>query len=79
MPQGLPIGNRSRRNRHILVMSPDPRRYRDIFEKVKRRNKLGEVDQWYEGVCKPRIGHGEADYIPSEQETISDNFGSLAI
>jgi deoxycytidylate deaminase len=56
-----------------------PRRYRDIFEKVKRRNKLGEVDQWYEGVCKPRIGHGEADYIPSEQETISDNFGSLAI
>ena len=23
-PQGLPIGNRSRRNRHILVMSPDP-------------------------------------------------------
>ncbi len=25
MSKGLPLGNRSRRNRHILVMSPDPK------------------------------------------------------
>ena len=26
MPQGLPLGNRSRRNRHILLVSLEPRR-----------------------------------------------------
>ena len=24
MPKGLPLGNRTRRNRHLLAMSPDP-------------------------------------------------------
>ncbi len=24
LPKGLPVSNRSRRNSHILVMSPDP-------------------------------------------------------
>ncbi|WP_162197141.1 anti-phage dCTP deaminase [Loktanella sp. S4079] len=54
-----------------------PRRYRDIFEKGKRRNKSGEVHDWYEDLCKPRIGHREANYVASELQSIEDNFGSL--
>lgn len=55
-----------------------PRRYRDIFEKGKRRSKSGVVHDWYEDICKPRIGHREADYTASERQSIEDNFGGLA-
>lgn len=32
-----------------------PRRYRDIFEKQKRRHGDGTLKEWYEGVAAPRL------------------------
>ena len=61
--------------RHFSGISP--RRYRDIFEKGKRRSKSGEIHDWYEDLCKPRIGHREANYTASEHQSIEDNFGEL--
>ncbi|WP_425516553.1 deaminase [Pseudohalocynthiibacter aestuariivivens] len=50
-----------------------PRRYRDIFEKGKRRDKSGKVFDWYENVCKPRIGRRETDYTVAERQALIDN------
>lgn len=57
---------------HFVGISP--RRYRDIFEKGKRRDSCGEIDEWYEGKCSPRIGNMEFDYTASELHAIIDNF-----
>jgi hypothetical protein len=35
MFQGLPIRNRTRRNRHLLAMNPDPSTSRYWFQKLK--------------------------------------------
>lgn len=53
-----------------------PRRFRDIFEKGKRRQKDGTVDEWYKGSCTPRIGSVEVAYWDSEVYAISENLGA---
>ena len=53
-----------------------PRRFRDIFEKGKRRNKDGVIQEWYKDTCSPRIGNQESDYVTNESHAINDNFST---
>nr|WP_246549026.1 anti-phage dCTP deaminase [Ancylobacter oerskovii] len=43
-----------------------PRRYRDIFEKSKRKDKQGKSLDWYEQYPFPRIDDSSASYIEIE-------------
>jgi deoxycytidylate deaminase len=56
-----------------------PRRYRDIFEKKKRKDASGKAKEWYEGVPVPLIEDKSARYIADESQaifvTLKDNFG----
>lgn len=47
-----------------------PRRYRDIFEKGKRRDSRGEFKEWYEGVPAPRVLDRGAGYVLNESSAI---------
>jgi deoxycytidylate deaminase len=47
-----------------------PRRYRDIFEKRKRKNASGKALRWYEGDPVPLIEDRSAAYIENEQGAI---------
>ena len=47
-----------------------PRRYRDIFEKQKRRNNDGSMRQWYEGEPAPRIEDRSPYHVYNEQSAI---------
>lgn len=52
-----------------------PSRFSAIFEKSRRRSRsTGEIEDWYQGECRPRIGEQEVDYISSEVHAILDNF-----
>ncbi|RYX98417.1 MAG: deoxycytidylate deaminase, partial [Bradyrhizobiaceae bacterium] len=44
-----------------------PRRYRDIFEKKKRKDKHGRAVEWYEGKPAPLIEDRSAAYIENEE------------
>lgn len=50
-----------------------PRRFRDIFEKGKRRGKDGEILDWYDDKRIPRIGIYTSDYHLNEHHAIVDN------
>jgi deoxycytidylate deaminase len=43
-----------------------PRRYRDIFEKKKRKDNEGVIREWYEGKPVPRIEDRSSVYIENE-------------
>ncbi|PRH88708.1 deoxycytidylate deaminase [Labrys okinawensis] len=47
-----------------------PRRYRDIFEKKKRKDSNGRAEQWYEKLPAPMIEDRSAAYIENEQPFI---------
>jgi len=49
---------------HFIGISP--RRYRDIFEKGKRRDRDGNLREWYEGVPLPRIEDKSPYYVYNE-------------
>lgn len=51
-----------------------PRRYRDIFEKGKRRNLEGEVSEWYQDLCVPRVGSLAFTYWHNEQHAMNEIF-----
>lgn len=53
---------------HFVGISP--KRYRDIFEKGKRRRKNGDIDDWYQGRCTPRTGNVVLNYTANEAEAI---------
>jgi deoxycytidylate deaminase len=44
-----------------------PRRYRDIFEKKKRKDNSGRAVEWYEGKPAPLIEDRSAAYIENEE------------
>lgn len=44
-----------------------PRRYRDIFEKKKRKDKDGKANKWYEGKPVPLIEDRSPTYIDNEE------------
>lgn len=48
-----------------------PRRYRDIFEKKKRKNKLGKAQTWKEEEPYPCIEDRSSSYIPNEDSAIA--------
>lgn len=48
-----------------------PRRYRDIFEKKKRKNSAGHAVNWYEGAPIPRIEDRSSSYLENEDPAIS--------
>lgn len=47
-----------------------PRRYRDIFEKKKRKDNLGKARDWYEGAPVPMIEDKSASYIDNEDSSV---------
>ena len=47
-----------------------PRRYRDIFEKGKRRGKDGDVNEFYRGRPEPMINIVTIDYRSAEREVV---------
>jgi len=47
-----------------------PRRYRDIFEKGKRRDSSGNYKEWYEGDPAPRVLDRGAGYVLNENSAI---------
>ena len=51
-------------------MGISPRRYRDIFEKKKRKDGRGRAQEWYEGSPVPRIEDRSAAYIENEESEI---------
>lgn len=53
---------------HFVGISP--RRYRDVFEKGKRRDSEGNFREWYEGVPVPRVADRGAGYVISETSAI---------
>jgi translation elongation factor EF-G len=54
-----------------------PRRYRDIFEKKKRKNLAGKVLDWNEGRPMPRIEDRSSAYIENESPLAVAALGSL--
>jgi len=48
-----------------------PRRYRDIFERKKRKDESGKSVDWYRGMPTPLIEDKSAAYIANEQPIIS--------
>lgn len=47
-----------------------PRRYRDIFEKGKRKDGDGRAVDWFEGSPRPRIEDRGPSYIENEEQAI---------
>ncbi|MER9272095.1 deaminase [Mesorhizobium sp. M0643] len=48
-----------------------PRRYRDIFEKKKRKDASGKARPWADGKPVPRIEDRSSAYIENEEPAIS--------
>jgi deoxycytidylate deaminase len=48
-----------------------PRRYRDIFEKGKRKDGGGRAVDWYEGHPAPRVEDRSHSYLENEQPSIT--------
>ncbi|TBC81239.1 deoxycytidylate deaminase [Rhizobium leguminosarum] len=48
-----------------------PRRYRDIFEKKKRKDSFGKAQKWASGKPVPRIEDRSSSYIANEEPAIS--------
>lgn len=55
-----------------------PRRYRDIFEKQKRRNSDGTLREWYEGEPAPRLDDRGPFHVFNEPEAILSGLGTVA-
>lgn len=53
---------------HFIGISP--RRYRDIFEKGKRRDRQGDLRDWYEGAPLPRIEDKSPYYVYNESSAV---------
>jgi deoxycytidylate deaminase len=51
-----------------------PRRYRDIFEKKRRKDSEGRVQRWYESTPKPRIEDKSTGYIENERGAFATAF-----
>ncbi|PZU86578.1 MAG: deoxycytidylate deaminase [Chelatococcus sp.] len=54
-----------------------PRRYRDIFEKKKRKDNRGAALKWYESTPKPLIEDKSAAYIDNEEPAIYTSLKEL--
>lgn len=50
-----------------------PKRYRDIFEKGRRRDNDGLIQDWYHGRPYPMIPHLDAGYFELEHKAIREN------
>lgn len=55
-----------------------PRRYRDIFEKGKRRSSSGVYIEWYEGEPAPRVLDRGAGYVLNENSAILRSLENVA-
>jgi deoxycytidylate deaminase len=58
-------------------MGISPRRYRDIFEKRKRKDDGGVIREWYEGRPVPRIEDRSSVYIENEEPLAFYALGAL--
>lgn len=54
-----------------------PRRYRDIFEKKKRKDDKGVALKWYESIPRPLIEDKSASYIDNEEPAIFTSLKEL--
>jgi deoxycytidylate deaminase len=70
--------DRTQSDRKVLFepfLGISPRRYRDIFEKAKRKDKHGKPKDWYESQAAPRVEDRSASYIEIEDaEILPRNF-----
>lgn len=55
-----------------------PRRYRDIFEKGKRRDALGNYKEWYEDTPAPRVLDRGAGYVLNESSAILNTLDKVS-
>lgn len=60
---------------HFIGISP--RRYRDIFEKSKRKDSEGVIREWYLGYPAPRIVDAFTSYIVVEGALLKSIFPNL--
>ncbi len=56
-----------------------PRRYRDIFEKGKRKDGFGKAVTWNSGVPSPRVEDKSSAYIENEEPAISVALSKLSL
>lgn len=70
--------DRTQSDRKVLFepfLGISPRRYRDIFEKAKRKDKHGKPKDWYESQAAPPVEDRSASYIEIEDaEILPRNF-----
>lgn len=50
-----------------------PRRYRDIFEKGKRRGPNGKIEEWYQNTCEPQVGNQVINHALAEVSAFRQN------
>ena len=66
---------------NFVVFEPftgiSPRRYRDIFEKGKRKYSNGEAMEWIEDKPLPRIEDRAAAYLSNEKFALKKSIGAL--
>lgn len=55
-----------------------PRRYRDIFEKGKRKDKDGKALDWIESAPAPRIEDRSTSYLQNERFALKKSLGAFA-
>lgn len=54
-----------------------PRRYRDIFEKGKRKDSSGKAMDWIEGAPVPRIEDRSSSYLQNEKFSLKKSLGGF--
>lgn len=61
---------------HFIGISP--RRYRDIFEKGRRRDRQGNLQEWYEGEPLPRVEDKSPYYVFNESSAVYSSLEKVA-
>jgi deoxycytidylate deaminase len=71
----ISIGSRSEGKVHFCHFEGiSPRKYRDIFEKGKRRNKDGTIREWDDGVPVPRVDDNTPIHVQKELFALDEVF-----
>ncbi|MGO4571314.1 anti-phage dCTP deaminase [Microvirga sp. 2TAF3] len=61
----------------IPFLGISPHRYRDIFQKGKRKNPDGSAKRWYGGVEKPMLDNVPISYIDLEYTALGSLIGTI--
>jgi cytidine deaminase len=61
----------------VPFMGISPNRYRDIFQKGRRKKDDGRADDWYRGEQAPMIDFVLPTYTCSEDWALAELFGEV--